>query len=410
VTRLADARIDKELMSNDFLRDPYPLMARLRDENPVYWSESMGAWVLTRYDDIAVTFRDFANYSNEDRHAAPVEYLPPERRREFELLEAHFRAGGLPDVDPPRHSGMRKSALQCFNPRMAPPLRPRVQQILDGLLDQVEPSGGMDVIADVGLILPAVVISELLGVPTADLADFTTWARETVTYYGVNKPSEQILARSQAGLTSLRDYLTAIIDDRRRRPGDDVISTLLASPHGTFNDEELLATCVTFMIGGHTTTTALIGNGLFTLLKHPAQWDELARDRTLIPNAIEEILRYESPVARQPRELHNNVVLNGQELETGDVVFQMLGAANRDPEHFTAPDTFDIHRSPNRHLAFGLAAHFCIGAPLSRLEGVVFFDTILTRFPNIRLRDDTPHWDMNFPNGRLLERLEVEFA
>jgi cytochrome P450 len=231
-----------------------------------------------------------------------------------------------------------------------------------------------------------------------------------VTFYGVNKPSEQVLARSQAGLSQLRDYLSAIISERRRHPGDDVISTLLGSPHGTFDDQELLGTCVTFMIGGHTTTTALIGNGLFTLLKHQDQWSELARDRSLIPGDIEEILRYESPVARQPRELRNNVVLNGQELATGDIVFQMLGAANRDPEHFTNPDSFDIHRSPNRHLAFGLGAHFCIGAPLSRLEGEIFFDTVLTRYPGIALRDDTPHWDMNFPNGRLLERLEVGVA
>jgi cytochrome P450 len=212
-------------------------------------------------------------------------------------------------------------------------------------------------------------------------------------------------------LTEARAYLANLIVLRRREPGDDLITLMtLSTPEGEgLTDAEIINTGITLLTAGHETTTSLIGNGLFTLLSNPEQWARLRADHRLLKPAIEEMLRYESPVSRQPRLVKRDTDLGGHTLKAGQMAFQMLGAANRDPAHFDEPATFDIGRTPNRHIAFGQGIHFCIGAPLSRAEGEIVFSAILERLPAIRLVEPEPAWDTHKANSRVLRTLPVSF-
>jgi cytochrome P450 len=220
-----------------------------------------------------------------------------------------------------------------------------------------------------------------------------------------------LLERSQAALLSMRSYLTELVHEKRRHPGDDMISQLVAAEAegNRLTEQELVYTCVTIMGAGHETTTSLIGNGLYTILSHPEQWQKLRGNPSLLTSAIEEMLRYESPVARQPRVIKDETELGGKKLRKGEVAFQMLNAANRDPGYFPAPETFDIERQNNKHLAFGMGIHFCLGAGLARTEAQEVFKAILERLPEIRLVSEKAVWDRHKPNSRMLHTLPVTF-
>jgi cytochrome P450 len=250
-----------------------------------------------------------------------------------------------------------------------------------------------------------------MGVPNTDQDRVKFWADELLAFQGVNRPAEAILERSQAALIAMRSYLTDLVNEKRRRPGDDLISRLVAvEAEGTrLTEQELVSTCVQMLGAGHETTTSLIGNGLYLILSHPLEWQKLRQDPSLLNSAIEEMLRYESPVARQPRLIKGDIELGGKKLLDGQVAFQMLNAANRDPEHFADPDTFDIERQNNKHIAFGMGIHFCVGAGLARTEAQEVFKAILARLPNVRLVSDKPVWDRHKPNSRMLHTLDVMF-
>jgi len=279
------------------------------------------------------------------------------------------------------------------------------------LIDKVRPVGQMEVIEDLAFALPVTVLADIMGVPQSDRVLFRVWADSLLAFQGYNRPSLPILERAQEALLEVRSYLSALVQKRRRLHGDDLVSQLVAaeSEGDRLSEAELINTCVTLLVAGHETSTSLIGNGLFTLLQHPEQWRLLQDNPALLPLAIEEILRYESPVARQPRLVKQETELGGKRIKPGEMVFQMLTAANRDPAHFNDPDTFDIQRSKNRHIAFGLGVHFCIGAPLSRAEGFFVFRSLMKELPNIRLCDAEPDWDLAKPNTRVLKSLSVTF-
>ncbi len=403
--------LDQLLVTEDFIREPYPTLDRLRETDPVHWSDSIGGWVLTRYDDVVVTFMDVASYSNEGRLGRAAAYLPPASRAKLRAFEEHYRTKGLLHSDPPDHTRLRKLVQSVFSPRAIEAMRPQIQQIVDDLIDRVAPAGSMEVITDLAFAVPVRVLAGLLGVPTADGLLFRDWADRILAFQGVNKPREATLLTAQQALLEVRAYLTALVEHRRRDPAGDLISRLATeSVEGdALSDAEIINTGITLLVAGHETTTSLIGNGLLTLLQHPGQWQMLVQDRSLVTPAIEEILRFESPVARQPRLMRRDAELCGHTLRAGQMVFQMLNAANRDPAQFLDPAGFDILRAPNRHLAFGRGIHFCIGAPLSRTEGQIVFQTILDRLPRIRLADTAPDWDVQKPNSRVLKTLHVTF-
>ena len=259
--------------------------------------------------------------------------------------------------------------------------------------------------------LPFTVLADIMGSPEKDRHHFQKWADSLLAFQGVNKPSFEVLKEAQAALIEAKAYLVDLIARRRVDPGPDLVSQLVAVEleGERLTQDELINTCITLLVAGHETTTSLIGNGLLLLLQHPEQWKALRFDRSLLPGAIEEILRYESPVARQPRVIKRDTMLGAKDLNAGQVLFQMLNSGNRDAEHFDDPDVFNISRAKNRHIAVGYGVHFCIGAPLSRAEGFILFDTILRRLPDIRLVDTEADWDVAKRNSRVLRSLRVEF-
>jgi cytochrome P450 len=407
--RLRD--IDESLISPTFIDDPYPTLDVLREIDPVHWSESIGGWVLTRYDDILRTFKDVEHFSNEGRLGRAALYLPAEARRRLSSFEAHYRTKGLLHSDPPDHTRLRRLMIRAFSPRVIETMRPRIQQIVDDLIDRVAPTGEMEVIDDLAFAVPVRVLAGLLGVPESMGRTFRRWADRLLAFQGINKPSEPVLLAAQSALIEARQYLAQLIVQRRQAPGDDLLSHMIreAEDGESLSDDEVINTGITLLTAGHETTTSLIGNGLFTLLSHPEQWERLTADRSLLKPALEETLRYESPVSRQPRLVKRDTELGGHVLAAGEMVFQMLGAANRDPAQFNQPAVFDIERQPNRHIAFGHGIHFCIGAPLSRIEGEIVFQTVLDRMPDLRLADPHPSWDLDKANSRVLRSLPVTF-
>jgi hypothetical protein len=403
--------LDDILVSEEFIADPYPVLRQMREEDPIHWSDSIGGWVLTRYDDMVVTFKDTAHYSNEGRLGQAVAYLSPEARAEFKTFENHYRQKSLLHSDPPDHTRLRALVTKAFSPRVVEAMRPRIQEIVNELIDAAQDNGRMDFIKDLAIPLPVTVLAEIFGVPKTDVHLFKGWADDLLAFQGVNKPPVEILRRAQNALVGIRTYLMDLVKEKRRQPGEDLLSQLVAaeSEGDKLSEGELLNSCITLLVAGHETTTSLTGNGMYTLLHHPDEWRLLQNDPSLLTSAIEEILRYESPVARQPRLMKQDAELGGKTMRQGEMVFQMLNSANRDPAYFDDPDRFDIRRQKNRHIAFGLGIHFCVGAPLARAEGQIVFTTVMARLPKITLVEGKPDWDVHKPNSRMLKTLPVVF-
>lgn len=400
---------DAQLLSKAFLRDPYPLLTRLRKEEPVYWSDAMGGWLLTRYDDVMVAFKDHADFSNEGRLLKAVEHVPKEKRRRLRAFEHHYSSRGLLHSDPPAHTRFRSLVRDPFAPKLVERWRSVVESVVADLLNGVRASNTVDVIHDLARPLPAAVLAEILGLPREKRASMVGWSDDVLAFQGLNRPTLAQLLRAQRAIVALRRDLGELVLARRQNPSDDLLSALATSSidGDALSDGEVLNTAVTLMVAGHETTRSLIGNAAYLFMSRPALWQSLRSDEELLRPALEEALRLESPVARQPRLMTADVEIDGKTLRRGEVVFQMLNAANRDPAHFSDPDRFDLTRADNRHIAFGYGIHFCIGANLARLEASIALRALLERLPNPRLIDKTPQWATDKPNSRMLASLRV---
>jgi pimeloyl-[acyl-carrier protein] synthase len=409
VVSVAHEDLERQLVSKEFVGDPYATLKRMREETPVYWSDSVGGWLITRYDDIMVTFKHTREYSNEGRLGRAAVHLPTAERERLLVFEQHYRTKGLLHSDPPDHTRLRKLTVSAFTPSRVEALRPRIAEVTESLLDKCAQQGGMEVIADLASALPVQVLCDLMGLPPTDQPLLRRWADQLLGFQGINKPSLELLLAAQTGIVEIRQFLREALDERRRHPRDDLLSALAVSESetGGLTEAEIINTCQTLLVAGHETTRSLIGNGLGLLLSDRAQWERLVDQPFLVRSAIEEVVRYESPVARQPRLMKRSTSLGGVELREGEVLFQMLNAANRDPAHFDQPDTFRIDRDPNKHVGFGFGAHFCIGAPLARVEGEIAFAALVRRFPKLALADPVLHWDTSKANSRLLLSLPV---
>jgi len=402
---------DEILVSPDFIKNPYAVLRQMREECPVYWSEAIGGWILTRYDDIITSFKNTSYFSNEGRLGKAVEYLPPEKRANYKAFEDHYATKGLLHSDPPDHTRLRSLIIKEFTPSVVEQMRPRIQAVVNSLIDAAEKKGRMDLVPEFAAALPVGVIAEILGVPPQDRHLFKKWADAILGFQGVNKPSEADLSRAQQGLVEIRPYLLGMINERRLRPTQDLMSKFVAveSAGERLTESELINTCVTLFTAGHETTLSLISNTIYTLLRNPDQMELLRNNPDLLDSTLEESLRYESPVARQTRLMKQDFTLNGQLIKKGQMVFQMLNAANRDPAYFTNPETFDIRREKNRHIAFGQGIHFCVGATLARTEGFVAIGTLIKRLPKLRLVNPEADWDIQKRNSRVLKTLHLEF-
>ncbi len=387
------AELDALFRDPGFSQDPYPTYDRLRETSPVFWSDANGGWMLFRWEDVHASLLDHQRFSSTGRFSAALQRLSPELREACGLLDAHFSVGMLAS-DPPHHTRMRALVTKAFTPRVIETLRPRIEALVSDLLDDIDPASPFDLIESLAYPLPATVISFLFGAPAADRERFKGWTKGILGFQGTGNPSRASIEAATEALADMRGYLDVLITARRRDPQDDLLSLLVAAEEegDRLSTAELQTICVTLLTAGHETTTTLISNGVWLLLTHPEQHALLREQPDLMPNAIEEMLRYESPLQRNPRMVKSAFTYHGHDLRAGDYVMQVLGSANRDPAQFPAPARFDITRTPNRHLAFGHGVHFCLGAPLARLEAPIALRQLFARFPDLRMADDGVTW------------------
>jgi cytochrome P450 len=409
VGALAIERVETGLVFNPLLgsarQDPYPLYRRLREADPVHRSRAIRGWIVFRYADCLAILRD-SRFSADDRH-----YVGYERERAAAIQDGLVNPAE-PDEpvmlrrDPPDHTRLRSLVNKAFTPRAIEMLRARIEALTSELLDALATRDQADIIADFAVPLPVTIIAEMLGIPAEDRHTFKRWSDHLVGFLDPQaSPGPEIL---RATADEFFTYMDRIASERRAAPRDDLLSALvLAEERGDrLSQQELHGTLALLLAAGNETTTNLIGNGLVALLRHPDQLARLRAEPTLIDSAIEELLRWDSPVqftARMPTE---DLEFQGKRFRRGEAVVVVLGAANRDPAVFESPETFDIARPDNRHLSFGYGIHFCLGAQLARLEARIAFSALLRRFPNLRLASDSVRWRrLTFLRG--LEALPV---
>lgn len=372
-------------------RDPYSAYARLRAEDPVHWSEPLGGWMLTRYDDVMAAQRD--GRLSADRATPFADRMAAKGRPDVARM-GRVLARWMVFSDPPRHPVLRRLTLDAFTPTAVGELRPRIDSLVAALLDAMG-APEHDLIADFAYPLPALVIAHVLGVPEQDMDRFRAWSDDIAGVVGRARGDEARFGRGAAALAALDGYLEGIVADRRRSGARGaLVDRLIAARDAddALSDDELVANCSLLLFAGHETTANLIGTGMRLLLERPEQLAALRREPALAPGAVEEILRYEGAVHAISRVAAEDMALRGKAIAEGDRVFLMLGAANRDPEVFDAPETFDIRRRPNRHVAFGYGPHFCVGAPLARLEGEIALNRLIARFPDMALTEAPAEW------------------
>ena len=386
---------DHLLTAPSFFENPYPTYDLMRDEAPVVWSEAWGGWVLTRYADVVATLRDHRRFSNKGRVDHMLAHVPKDARTRTGALEAHF-AANLAHADPPDHTRMRTLLNRAFTPREMEKMLPRVQAVVDTLLDRVEARGDgrMDLIADLSFPLPATIIAEMIGAPAGDSAQFQDWANGVNQLFSsVGRATGEQVATAQEHVKDIRAYTLQLAERRRDEPQDDLMTMLMEAVHqGILSLDELVSTVVTLFIAGHETTTYTLANGVLALLRHPEQLDRLRAHPDLMASVVEEIWRYDTPVQRGWKLATEDTEIHGQGIRAGELVLPMPGAANHDPAQFPEPARFDVMRKDNRHVAFGYGIHFCIGAPLARVELPVALASLLRRYPDLHLATDALEW------------------
>ena len=377
---------DDLLADVGFAANPYPAYTRLRSEAPVHWSETWHCWLLTRYEDCDAVLRDTGRFTNVGRIARFLDTLSPSDRQRARPLYDHF-AAGLNHSDPPSHTRMRGLVAKALTPKAVAASGSRIADIVNAVIDRALPTGRMELIGDLAAPLPATVLCDLFGFPIEDQARFTGWSRDIVTFHGTGAADPDAVFQSQQAVLEARAWLGELVAARQREPRDDLLTALAqAEEQGDRLDTtELLSTCVTFMVGGHETTTNLIGNGMLALCRHPDVLAQLRKQPDAIDAVVEEVLRFDAPVQRAQRLATEDVELGGRQIRQGDLVEPVLGAANRDPDRFQNPDRLRLDRGEGSHLTFGVGCHFCIGAALARLEGAIAIGTLARRLSNLRV-------------------------
>jgi cytochrome P450 len=388
-----------------FIADPYPVYDELRRDRPVVHDEPTDHWLISRYEDVNTLLRDrrlgrtylhIATHGEMGHPADPAWHMPF-----WNLIRA-----GILDMEPPDHTRVRRLVAKAFTPKYVESLRPRVQGILDDLVDEVTGAGAFDLLPTIAEPLPVTVIAEMLGVPREDRPHLRPWSADICKMYELNPPVawQQDAVRAS---TEFSEYLRRLARERRARPGEDLLSALaqVVDEGETLTEDELVGTCVLLLNAGHEATVSSTVIGWWTLFRHPDQLRRLRADRSLIPRAVEELLRFDTPLQMFERWVLEPLELHGVELPKGAELGLLFGSANRDPSVFTDPDELRLDRDPNPHLTFGAGIHFCLGAPLGRMELQLSFATLLDRFPNLELVEE-PRWKPSYV-VRGLEGLRV---
>jgi cytochrome P450 len=384
-----------DLLGPEAVADPYPVLAALREHDPVHWSEKYRSWFITRFDDVTAALRDtrFSSDRISPYRRAKLDGpdADPALRAAFGVLEEW-----MVFKDPPDHTRLRKLLSRGFTPRAVGRIRGRIDELADELLDAATSSGSgrVDLVRDYAYPLTASVIAEMLGVPRRDQDDFKRWSDQItgLVFGGMGDADRHAVGAS--GMAELTAYLSDLVAGHEREPADDLLSALIAArdEHDSLSHEEVISTGVLLLFAGHETTTNLIASGVLALLRHPGQRALLDADPGLLNGAIEEVVRFDGPAKTVARVMAEDVEMGGRTLRRGQRVFLSPSAANRDPAVFDDPDTFDITRRQGRQLGFGVGLHYCLGAPLARLEASVAIPRALERLPSLRFDEDQLHW------------------
>ena len=392
------------LLEPGVLANPYPLYHRLRTEDPVHWDTYLHSWIVTRYKDVVTVLHNFS----AARTPTP-EQLKGLGLSELEPL-AKVMVRQMLFRDPPAHTRLRSLAAPAFSPSKVEALRSHIQEITDNLIDAVAANGRMDVISDLADPLPATLTAELMGVPVEDCLQLKAWSKDFSEMLGNFQHNPGRTAAMLKTVEKMIEYFRCRMRARTCPAHTGVVDAFMnAEVDGDrLSEEEIIANSIITLVGGLETTTNLIGNGLMSLLRNPQQLQILQTDPSLYPSAIEELLRYESPIQYTARLAPGDLDLGGKLIREHQAVIAVIGAANHDPDRFHDPDRMDITRQDNRHLAFGWGAHFCFGAPLARMEGQIALSTILRRLRNLALDPTALVWRTNM-GFRGLEALPVTF-
>jgi pimeloyl-[acyl-carrier protein] synthase len=392
------------LLDPAVLANPYPLFHRLRTEDPVHWDPFLHAWVVTRYKDVVAVL----HYHSAERTPTPEQLTAIGLASLNPIAEIMVKQ--MLFLDPPAHTRLRSLASQAFTPQRVEALRGHIREIANRLLDNVASKGCMDVIADLAEPLPCIVTAEMLGVPVEDYQQLKAWSQDFAEMLGNFQHNPDRARKILKSVLEMADYFRSAMREQRSCPRGGLVSSLMnAQIDGDrLTDEEVIANCIVTMVGGQETTTNLIGNGVLALLRNSDQLEKLRSDLSLIPSAVEELLRYESPSQHTARLAPEDTILGGKRIRKRQAVIAVMAAGNRDPERFPDPDRLDISRTENRHLAFGWAAHFCFGAALARIEGQTAFELMLRRLPNWTLDPGPLVWRSNL-GLRGLTKLPIHF-
>jgi cytochrome P450 len=359
-----------------FVADPYPGYARLRTEAPLWWYEAGSMWIVSRHADVNAALRD-RRLGRVFTPREPTAFYGP-----WNLVNAH----SMLEMEPPEHTRLRGLVAREFTPRRVERLRERIRAITDELLDPLADAGEAELVGDFAELLPVLVIAELLGIPETDRHRLRPWSNDIVSLYEL-EPDADAPERAVAAAAEFTDYLRDLIARRRQAPGEDLLSALavLTAEGDALSEDELVATAVLLLNAGHEASVNVIGNGVIALLRHPGELARLRADTGLVRTAVEELIRFDSPLSLFTRTALEPVEVAGRTLEPGTVVGLLLGSANRDPDVFDPADELDIARSHNPHVGFGAGIHFCLGAPLARVELQVGVEQLLRRFSEIEL-------------------------
>jgi pimeloyl-[acyl-carrier protein] synthase len=394
-----------QLLDDEVLANPYPLYHHLRSYEPVHWDPFLHAWVVTRYSDALTVLETFSAQCAPTREKlAAIGLDELNAAADVMLRQMLF-------MDPPTHTSPRRLCARVFSSHKADALRPRIRQMAETLLDVVKPKAHMDVIGDFANPLTTTINAEMMGIGGADIVQLKRWSVDFGEILGNFQYNPDRIRPIMKSLEEMVLFFRTAVQQGRKPSREGLLDSLLAAEQSVhvLTHDVMIANCIITMVGGQETTPNLIGNGLLTLLRNPEQLQKLRSNPSLIPSAIEEMLRYESPSQHTTRIAPQNVRLGGKLIHKGQAVIVVIGAANRDPERFAEPDTFDITREENRHLAFGGGNHFCFGAPLARIEGQIAFEVLLEELSNIELQPIPLVWRNN-TGLRGLNSLPISFS
>lgn len=397
----ADIALTAALGDGSYFSDPFPLFEELRRESPVFFSKSLGGWVVTRYNDVSEILHNHEDYSSKGRVLHLINQLEDQVKNQLPLLQMHF-ATGLAHSDAPEHKRLRGLLAQAFTPRISENMRPITQAIVSQVLDRLD--GESDLIANLFTPVPALVVGKLLGSDESDIPDLIRWAHAINGLYEKGgRISPEKALHAEAMLEEMRLFVMRLTKVRRElrdqgqlNPHTDILSALVSAELSgdSLTESELVSTAVTLFVAGHETTTHLLGNGFRALLATPGAFDELKGNAELIPQAVDEMARFDGSVPRSWRITKQEMEISGVTIPAGELVLPILASANRDENIFDNPDSFDLHRDTRKHLAFGRGVHVCLGAPLARIEGQEIIKELLGRYSKISLlrSSETLEW------------------